>query len=79
MLGTANLYLSDLDTTFWIAYYPKLTAVPNYWYFETDQDGASNTILNKKTMGWQFTENGVKDKILSEVDLSLFKKSFFED
>lgn len=75
---TANLYLSDLDTQFWIAYYPKVTAVPNYWYFETKQDAASNTILNKKTIGWQFTENGIKNKILSEVDLSLFKKSFFE-
>ena len=76
---TANLYLSDIDTTFWIAYYPKITSVPNYWYFETEQEGASNTVLNKKTAGWQFTENGVKDKILSEIDLSLFKKSFFEE
>ena len=76
---TANLYLSDIDTTFWIAYYPKVTSVPNYWYFETKQDGAKNVVLNKKTVGWQFTENGIKDKILSEVDLSLFKDSFFED
>ena len=76
--STANLYLSDIDTRFWIAYYPKVTAVPNYWYFETKQEAASNIILNKKTVGWQFTENGIKDKILSEVDLSLFKKSFFE-
>lgn len=75
---TANLYLSDLDTTFWIAYYPEVTSVPNYWYFETEQDGASNTILNKKTTGWQFSENGIKNKILSDIDLSLFKKSFFD-
>ena len=75
--GTADLYLSELDTKFWIAYYPKLTAIPNYWYFETKQDAASNTVLNKKTVGWQFTENGIKNKILSEVDLSLFKNSFF--
>lgn len=75
---TADLYLSDVDTKFWIAYYPKVTSVPNYWYFETKQDAASNLVLNKKTVGWQFTENGIKNKILSEVDLSLFKKSFFE-
>ena len=76
---TADLYLSNIDTTFWIAYYPKIASVPNYWYFETKQEGASNVILNKKTMGWQFSENGIKNKILSEVDLSLFKKSFFEN
>ena len=75
---TADLYLTDLDARFWIAYYPKLKSVPNYWYFETDQDGASNTVLNKKTDGWQFTENGIRNEIISEVDLSLFKKSFFE-
>ena len=42
-------------------------------------DGAKNVVLNKKTVGWQFSENGIKDKILSEVDLSLFKDSFFDD
>ena len=76
---TANLYLSDIDAKFWIAYYPKLTTIPNYWYFETKQDAASNTVLNKKTIGWQFTENGIRNKIISEVDLSLFKNSFLSE
>ena len=76
---TANLYLSDLDTRFWLAYYPKISEVPNFWYFDTEEEAASNTILNKKTVGWQFSENGIKDTILSEVDLSLFKNSFFEN
>ncbi len=76
---TADLYLSDLEAKFWIAYYPKTKEIPDYWYFETEQDPASNVVLNKKTLGWQFTENGIKDEILSEVDLSLFKKSFFEN
>ena len=76
---TADLYLSNVNTKFWIAYYPKVTEVPNYWYFDTEQKGASNVILNKKTLGWQFTEKGIKNKILSEVDLSLFKKSFFDE
>ena len=75
---TAHLYLSSLDTTFWIAYYPKLSEIPNYWYFDTDEEGASNTVLNKKTVGWQFSESGIRNEILSEVDLSLFKDSFFE-
>lgn len=79
MLGTADLYLSELNTKFWIAYYPKLTEVPNYWYFETKQEAASNVILNKKTVGWQFTENGIRSEIISDVDLSLFKSSFFEE
>lgn len=75
---TADLYLSSIESNFWIAYYPKLSEIPNYWYFETKQDGASNTILNKKTIGWQFTENGIKDNIISEIDLSLFKSSLLK-
>lgn len=75
---TANLYLSEMDTKFWIAYYPNVTSIPNYWYFETKQEGASNVLLNKKTVGWQFTESGIRDKIITDVDLSLFKSSFFE-
>jgi len=78
MHGTADLYLSELDTKFWIAYYPKSRTIPNYWYFETKQEGASNVVLNKKTVGWQFTESGIRNKTVSEVDMSLFKQSFFE-
>ena len=78
MRGTANLYLSEVDTKFWIAYYPKVSSIPSYWYFDTKQEAASNTILNKKTIAWQFTENGIKDVVLSQVDLSLFKNSFLE-
>ena len=74
---TANAYLSDVDTKFWIAYYPKsIDDIPSYWYFDTEQEAASNVVLNKKTVGWQFTEKGIKTQILSEVDLSLFKKNF---
>lgn len=73
---TANLYLSSVDTKFWIAYYPEIDTVPDYWYFDTEQEGAGNTELQKKTVGWQFTEKGVADEITSKVDISLFKKNF---
>lgn len=75
---TANLYLSDLKTKFWIAYYPQEKHVPSYWYFDTDQPGAANTDLQKNTVGWQFTENGVDDDIPDSVDVSLFKKDFYK-
>jgi len=76
---TANIYLNDVDAKFWIAYYPSnIDSVPSYWYFDTKQEAASNTVLNKKTIGWQFTESGIKEKIVSQIDLSLFKKSLFE-
>ena len=75
---TANLYLSDLNTKFWIAYYPEEEHIPKYWYFDTDQPGASNKDLLKKTVGWQFTEKGVGDEIIKKVDVSLFKKEFFQ-
>lgn len=71
---TANLYLSDLNTKFWLAYYPEDDTIPTYWYFDTEQPGAKNTILQKKTIGWQFTENGVGDEIIQKVDVSIFKK-----
>lgn len=75
---TANLYLSSLDTKFWLAYYPNDGKIPSYWYFDTDQDGAKNLDLYKKTIGWQFSENGADDEIPDTVDLSLFKADFYK-
>lgn len=75
---TANLFLSDLKTDFWIAYYPEEEKIPSYWYFDTEQPGASNKQLFKKTVGWQFTENGVGEKITDIVDISLFEKDFYK-
>lgn len=75
---TANLFLSELDTNFWIAYYPEEEKIPSYWYFDTEQPGASNKQLFKKTVGWQFTENGVGEKITDTVDISLFEKDFYK-
>lgn len=74
---TANLYLSSLKTKFWIAYYPEEDKVPDYWYFDTKQDGASNNKLQKRTIGWQFTEHGAGDEISEDLDLSLFKRDFY--
>lgn len=75
---TANLYLSSVDTKFWIAYYPEEGAIPKYWYFDTKQEGAQNTELLKKTVGWQFSETGAGDIVRKQVDLSLFKKEFYK-
>lgn len=75
---TANLYLSSLDTRFWIAYYPEDGKVPDYWYFDTNQEGASNMDLYKKTVAWQFSETGAGDEVTARVDLSLFKKDFYK-
>lgn len=75
----ANLYLSSLDTKFWIAYYPEENSIPDYWYFNIEtQEGASNIELNKKTVGWQFSENGAGDEVTARVDLSLFNIDFYE-
>lgn len=75
---TANLYLSSLNTKFWLAYYPEDEKIPDYWYFDTEQEAAANKELYKKTIGWQFSENGAGDKIIDRVDLSLFKKEFYK-
>ncbi len=75
---TANLYLSNLKTKFWIAYYPQEGRIPNYWYFDTNQEGASNKKLQKRTIGWQFTEDGAGDEVSEDIDLSLFVKEFYK-
>ena len=75
---TANLYLSELDTEFWLAYYPNVSTVPDYWYSDTTQPGAENPNIIKKMIGWQFTENGAGDEIPNAVDISLFKKDFYK-
>ena len=75
---TANLYLSDVKTKFWLAYYPEEELVPNYWYFDTKQEGASNVKLQKATIGWQFTEHGAGDEVSEDIDLSLMKKEFYK-
>ena len=75
---TANLYLSKLKTKFWIAYYPEEGKVPDYWYFDTEQDGASNPRLQKSTIGWQFTEHGAGDEVSEDVDLSLMMREFYK-
>lgn len=75
---TANLYLSDLKTKFWIAYYPEEGKIPTYWYFDTNQDGASNSRMQKNTIGWQFTEHGAGDEVSEDIDLSLFVKDFYK-
>lgn len=75
---TANLYLSNLKTKFWIAYYPEEDKIPDYWYFDTTQEGASNTKLQKRTIGWQFTEHGAGDEISEDLDISLMVKEFYK-
>lgn len=73
----ADLYLSSLDTEFWIAYYPDEGEIPDYWYFDTDQESAKNVELEKKTIGWQFTESGAGIDIPVDIDMSLMKKDFY--
>ncbi len=74
----ADLYLSTLNTEFWIAYYPDEGEIPDYWYFDTDQEAAKNVELEKKTIGWQFTESGAGIDIPVDIDMSIMKKDFYK-
>ena len=74
----ADLYLSTLNTEFWIAYYPDEGKIPDYWYFDTDQEAAQNVELQKKTIGWQFTESGAGIDIPVDIDMSIMKKDFYK-
>lgn len=77
--NTCNDYLSSLNTKFWLAYYPENDFIPDYWYNKTSQPGTSNSKLLKKMIGWQFTESGVNHVIDEEIDISLFKREFFDN
>lgn len=55
----------------WLAYYPGVTKIPDYWYSDTEGDGALNKNIITKMIGWQFTEKGVSGVIDKKVDLSI--------
>lgn len=76
----ANKYLYNVDSAMWLAYYPEVTSIPDYWYSDTKGDGALNKVLISKLVGWQFTENGVKDTMDKKIDISIvYSKYFIED
>ena len=76
--NTANRYLSEVDTNFWLSYYPQEEKIPDYWYTKTNQRASKNKELMEKMVAWQFTETGAGTQIEEKVDLNLVKKSFFE-
>lgn len=73
----ANKYLTQANIEMWLAYYPKINDIPNYWYNNTDGDGAGNDELIRKMVGWQFTEKGVGGKIDKDVDISIVYSNYF--
>lgn len=73
----ANKYLTQANVEMWLAYYPQIKDMPDYWYNDTEGDGAGNDELIKKMVGWQFTEKGVKEKINKEVDISIVYSNYF--
>lgn len=84
LYSNANLvndYLAKVESKMWLAYYPSIDSVPNYWYSDTKGKGADNENIRSKMIGWQFTENGVKGIIDSNIDLSIVYSKFmlYED
>lgn len=69
--NTANEYLSEIDSLFWLSYYTLKDEIPNYWYTETNQQATKNKELMDKTIAWQFTETGAGNQIKEKVDLSI--------
>ena len=75
---TGNEFLSNVNVPFWVAYYPKLSKIPNYWYSDTEQEATENIDYMNKIIGWQFTESGVENIIKEKVDISLVNNDFFK-
>ena len=76
---TANDYLSIVNANFWIAYYPKMNKIPDFWYTDTEQEPTENLEFMEKVIAWQFTENGVENQIKEKVDINLVRNSFFKN
>ena len=66
----ADKYLQEVNAKMWLAYYPDIKNIPDYWYSDITTEGAKNKTLIEKMVGWQFTESGVANLIDKKVDLS---------
>lgn len=75
----ASQYLSGVNAKLWLAYYPTLKGkIPDYWYSDTDQEGAQNLDIVNKMIAWQFTEAGVGNNIDKNVDVNLVINEYFK-
>ena len=72
----ANKYLENVQAKMWLAYYPGVTEIPDYWYSDTTGDGALNKNIITKMIGWQFTEKGIPKVIDEKVDLSMVYSNY---
>ena len=72
----ANEFLENVEAKMWLAYYPGVTEIPDYWYSDTEGDGALNKKIITKMIGWQFTEKGVSGVINEKVDLSIIYSNY---
>ncbi len=71
-----NEYLTDVNAKMWLAYYPSIDNIPNYWYSDTSEEGAMNKSLISKMVGWQFTQSGIKNIIGEEIDISIVYSNY---
>ena len=79
LYSNANItdkYLQEVRTKMWLAYYPYIEDIPDYWYSDTTAEGAKNKVLIRKMVGWQFTETGVSNSINEKVDLSIVYSNY---
>lgn len=72
----ANQYLENAQAKMWLAYYPGVKEIPDFWYSDTEGDGALNKNIITKMIGWQFTEKGVAEIIDEKVDLSIVYSNY---
>lgn len=75
----ADKYLSDVEAKMWLAYYPDIEEIPDYWLSDTFADGATNEKIISKMVAWQFTDEGISGKIDAKVDLSIVYNEFFDE
>ena len=67
----AGEYLNDVSTEMWIAYYPEIKEVPDFDYLTNMEKCITSEDVLSKMIGWQFSENGLKNIINDKVDLSI--------
>lgn len=72
----ASKYLESVQAKMWLAYYPGVSEIPDYWYSDTNGDGALNKNIITKMIGWQFTEKGIPKIVNEKVDLSIVYSNY---
>ncbi len=75
----AYQHIDSLDVDYWLAFWPENGRIPDSLDQLKLTKYSKNEFLRQRTVGWQFTYNGVPNLIDYKIDISIFDESFLEN